>query len=164
MKFIVIDIQGFFNSKLSKDGFEAKELTIYDGQRCEHFTITSPRSLCSLTNEERKEVRYLEKFYHGINYSAVGNMDNIEQVKSAIVNILDKYYVDCIYVRGHQKLEFLNRLLYEAQIKIVNVKCQMPKFYKSRPSCFSHNLKYCMCSKNNCIQLYNDIVNNMLLV
>lgn len=154
MKFIAIDVQGFLNPP----NFIPKEIAITNGKQTEHYLIKPPLPFEMLSHDEKTQVRYLEQSHHGlrfssgyIDYSLIPNL-----VRAQILNA----NVDLIYVKGHQKVEFLKKLFSIEElssIKVINLedgKCEMA-CSKTRPLCFSHNLKECVCALTNCWMLYN---------
>ena len=151
MKFIVIDIQGFLNPP----NFIPKEIAIRDGMKSENLLLKPLRT--DITGEELKQVQYLTNHYHGLSFDG-GLIDFIEGV-----NILRKQISnsDLVYVRGHQKEEFLRSIVtcdVDRQ-KIKNVEKTTPPFRKGESSCFHHNIKKCMCASRNAFDLFNYILN-----
>lgn len=162
MKFITIDVQGFFNNP----NFVPKELALTDGKKSEHFLIKPSRPFHYLSYSEIKEVQYLEKHHHGISYSD-GHIE-INELIERLKEILSDGGVDVVYVKGHQKAIFLHELLKEyidGSIKIKNLEhlstetsSSSPNLVKQRPQCFSHKLQNCVCALTNCWILYNYLV------
>lgn len=102
MRIAFVDIQGFIVNGL----FCPKELTIEIGFKQSHFIFTPPQPFSKLTGNEKKTVKYVEKYIHGIRYSS-GDVDY-----SKLYEILETkliYAADYIYVRGQQKAEFLQQ-------------------------------------------------------
>lgn len=164
MKFIVVDIQGFFNPP----HFVPKEIAITDGKRCEHFIVKPSKPFRFLNEEEIKQVKFLEKYHHGISYSA-GNIE-IAEVAEKVKSILFDG-VDVVYVKGHQKVAFLKGLLeddsyLQESVQIKNLEDALmtsspPIIFKQQPYCFSHKLMTtnCICAVRNCWTLYNYLFN-----
>lgn len=154
MRFITIDIQGLYHNDDKNGNIEPKEITIYEKNRCEHFLIKPTKLFSELSPSEKRQVHYLEKFHHGIKYYT-GNT-RLSDVVLTIKDLIVKFDINRIYVRGHQKYNFLKVLLKNVPgLEIVNVEQHTPRFNMDRPSCFSHSLLHCMCSKNNAKFLYN---------
>lgn len=154
MRFITIDIQGLHRNVDENGLIVPKEITIFEKNRCEHFLIKPPKLYSKLSDSEKRQVHYLERSHHGISYYT-GNC-TLSDVCLTIKKLIKKYDVNRIYVRGHQKYDLLRALLNGVpDVEIFNVEQQTPRFMMGRPSCFSHNLLHCMCSKNNAEFLYN---------
>uniref|UniRef100_V5GU84 Uncharacterized protein n=1 Tax=Anoplophora glabripennis TaxID=217634 RepID=V5GU84_ANOGL len=111
MKVVAVDIQGFM--LLSVGGgyeFYPKEITIRDACQVSHYLMKPPMRFHELTNANKKQVRYTERNIHGISYSS----GNIEYSECALNSILLGNYLlsaHIIYVRGHQKLDYLKKIL-----------------------------------------------------
>lgn len=156
-----IDIQGF----QVEEEFLVKEMTIKtDLKIVGHFFFKPKVEFTHLKQKDQRAVRYLENKHHGLRYCQ-GYIDY-----SHINEILRKYLrgVDKIFVKGHQKYNFLKRKIEELgseykTIEIVNIEqllsISQPKFTKSIPKCTNHinDDKYphpFMCSFSNCEDLY----------
>lgn len=156
MKVLVIDIQGFFNPP----NFIPKEVAVTDGKMTGHY-VFKPLTNRKFSVKEMKEKNYLEKFHHGIDYN-YGNIEFGECGKILRKFLLDS---DVVYVRGHQKVDYLRNLLTEEENKnilIFNVESSTPKFDFKEPLCFCHNLKTCICSLRNVRDLFNSVYNSLL--
>ena len=149
MKFIVIDIQGFFNPPR----FVVKEVAITDGTKSECFLVKSLNQ--NLTFAEKREVRFLENFHHGLKFND-GHV-NLDEC----INILKERIRNCdlVYVRGHQKEYFLQCIVNESERnKISNIEHKTPAFTKQEPTCFNHKLEKCMCALQNVWDLHDHII------
>lgn len=108
MRIALVDIQGF-----TIDGaFYPKELSIHIGRQRSNFLFKPPIPYVKLNNRNRKTVSYLEKTHHGILYDS-GDIE-YDQIN----NILEKYLLhsaEYIYVRGRQKIDFLQAKCEELQ-------------------------------------------------
>lgn len=100
MRIAVVDIQGFYIQK----ELHPKEITIQINYSANHYLIKPSLPFQGLSLGDKKTVLYAEK-YHGIHYSS-GNVNYSE-----INNILKKHLanIDIVYLRGNQKVDFLNR-------------------------------------------------------
>lgn len=157
MKFLAIDIQGFDIPE-----FTAKEITYirgYGAKNFGHYHLMPSKPFAMLDMRSKKTVRYLENNHHGLRYSS-GNIP-YEEVYGLIRHLAVE--VDIIYVKGCQKKLFIESIIEadELDVQIVDVgNCDMVKFSKILPhQCNHHFLKTCVCSLNNCMLLYNWILN-----
>lgn len=145
MKVVVFDVQGFIiNGK-----FSPKEMCINNGHQMVHFILKPPKKFFLLTPEEKKQVQWLENNHFNLRYS--DGFVSYEEVG----NILGKYLndVDLVYVKGHQKYDFLINELSDkvCVINVENYECPFPNFEKKHPMCMSHKGKGPrMCSMTNC--------------
>lgn len=168
MKLIVVDIQGF-----NLPEFYPKEISFINGQQQTHYLLQPPFPYAELSFDIRKQVKYLENHHHGLKYSS-GYVSY-----DVLDDILNDYIlngeVDMVYVKGHQKQEFLEKKLLELSAEnssavpsVINVEhintCidEPPKFVKDIPYCLNHypNCKY-MCSLRNSLKLYNWLHSNL---
>lgn len=133
MSTLVIDVQGF-----SLDaGFLVKEMAISDGQMINHFVFKPCTSYWSLTSHEKQQIHWLENNHHGLQYGD-GHVD-----LSELPDILQRFTIEAkvIFVKGHQKKEFLKK--YISDIPIVNLEFveNIPKLTKVTSKCcmYHHN-------------------------
>lgn len=157
MKFIVIDCQGFFTD----ENFVLKELAICNGAGVVQWCFKAIRPYHKLARDERRQVRYLENRHHGIQYSQ-GSTEMGE-----LRDILQYYLrnVSRIYVKGHIKQQFLKKMCEELLLlplpEIVNIELlnSVPQLLpiSDQTYCHYHSIPSFICSKYNCIILYNFI-------
>lgn len=158
MRLIAIDIQGF-----STPEFVAKEFTYIKGfglMNFGHYILKPTKPFAMLDMRSRKNVRYLENQHHGLRYS--GGSIPYEEIYTIIPQLASD--ADVIYLKGSQKKLFIEDIIKrycdESNVKIVDVgMSDMMKFSKISPQCNHHFLKTCICSLNNCMLLYNWILN-----
>lgn len=152
MKFIVIDVQGFF----ANDNFQPKELAIFDGKQMVNYFLKSERPFHCLSEDEKQQVRYLEYNHHCLQYNG-GNVE-MSELDNIFTQIIQD--VDVIYVKGLVKKNFLfKRINCEMMPLILNLENISPNLLKSKPDCMNHNFnKKCMCAVSNCIQIHNYIL------
>lgn len=158
MKIMIVDIQGF-----NLPDFHPKEITFISGQQTAHYLLKPPVPTNTLNNQLRKQIKYLERFHHGLKYdSGYINYDMLD-------DILQKHLLnnntDMVYVKGHQKQEFLENKLRELAESsssssiptIINVEAlvDVPNFIIDIPYCPNHLNHKSMCSLRNCAKLYN---------
>lgn len=161
MKVVVADFQGFHLS----DGFHVKEMAINNGHQISHFILKPPREYRLLSLKEKKTVNYLEKEHHGLRFS--GGYIHYNEIYSIIKDAFTG--VDLIYVRGHQKQEFLEEMFRNIGMEIVPQVENMEnhlwsplRFQKKRPMCMNHEGNGpVMCSITNCKDLF-DWFSNLL--
>lgn len=159
MKFVVVDFQGFCVS----GQFYPKELAIYDGRCTSHFIFKPPCEFNSLSSDEKKSVRYLEREHHGLKYSK--GYVTLEEIPAIIKDFLMS--PDIIYVKGYQKINFLEEKFREMDIsdypRITNLEANewipsLQEFFKY-PMCMAHSEQgKRMCSIAICKELYDWIL------
>lgn len=147
--FIVVDIQGIANKE-----FVPKEISISDGKRSVHLLFKPPTPFHRLQQQQQKEIRWLERNYLNINYS-----DGYVDLKyiGKILNDICKYY-DKIYVKGHQKANFLSKYV---DLDIINLEYlqNVPNLEKTNSACFFHSKnKLSMCTQHNVDVLLNYLI------
>lgn len=135
---IVVDMEGFYTPK-----FTPKELAISDGLKTNHYVFKPAIPFENLTNRWKQNVRWLENNLHNIPY-----VDGHVEYKE-IKNILKKFTenASCIYVKGYQKKEFLDKILDHVVINLENA-AGVPNLTKSECDCFYH-------TKSSCCSLHN---------
>lgn len=152
MKIAAVDLQGF----LIDGRFYPKELSIKINEQSLHLLIKPPIEYHFLSEADRKQVRYLEQSFHGLQYSS-GYVEY-----HLVQEILKKclYDVDIIYIKGYQKEQFLQSIVDIDPTKIINIEklensVSLPKFEKGVPFCLYHikSSKYYKCSLRNCEKL-----------
>lgn len=155
MKWIVVDIQGFNHPE-----FYPKEISfINEQQQNAHYLLKPPVPYSTLSDDVKKQVRFLERHHHGLKYSSgcITDTDFDEILRNHLID------VEIVYVKGYQKHQFLEKrlsnLLRETP-SVVNLEFSdlelVPNLCKDLPYCFNHtdNKKY-MCSLRNVFKLYN---------
>ncbi|KAL3287159.1 hypothetical protein HHI36_001638 [Cryptolaemus montrouzieri] len=155
MKVLVCDIQGF----VVCGEFLPKEIAINNGQQISHFLIKPSQDFSPLSQQDKKTARYLERYQHGLKYSK-GFVSHHEVPE--ILNILAD--ADLVYVRGHQKHDFLVKHFRYCPPKIVNLETYdwsppLPK--SSQPICMYHHGKSRICAVTNTSDIFNWIKNFM---
>lgn len=157
MKIIIVDIQGF-----NLPDFYPKEITFMSGQQTAHYLLKPPFPITTLNNQVRKQIKYLENNCHGLKYDA--GCIVYDQLDDILRNHLLNNNADIVYLKGHQKHEFLKNKLFELEEQIpssapdiINVEniIDAPNFIKGAPCCFNHINYKSMCSLTNCNLLYN---------
>lgn len=143
---LAIDVQGF-----AADGdFIPKELAITDGTKTSHYIFKPPRPFRKLSSQTKKTVRWLERYHHGLRWN-----DGVVDLAEVPV-ILRRFaaLAHTIYVKGHQKLNFLQQYINEDFL--INLEhCKIPNVRKEVPACFYHSNNNCICALNNCVMIYN---------
>lgn len=159
MRFIVCDMQGFCIPE-----FFPKELTFFDGYHMSHFFIKSPRTKTSLMHEVKRQVNYLERHLHYLNFDE-GHIE-LESVPGIIKNLLmngSSIRQDHlkIYVKGHQKHQYLQKIIQSDEelssfVEVINIEYieSCPRLIPADPMCTHHNIIHspngkCKCSMNN---------------
>ncbi|KAK9720156.1 hypothetical protein QE152_g22239 [Popillia japonica] len=145
-RFLVIDIQGF-----NVPEFIAKELSITDGSHSIHLLFKPPIPFLKLEEKIRKNVKWLEKNFHGLRYSC-GHVE-LNLLPSILKRICPLY--DAIYVKGHQKLEYLKKYLPSSNIINLEHYANAPVLNKRNVSCFYHTVYKSSCTVSNVDMLYN---------
>jgi len=146
MNKLYVDIQGFyFNTE-----FICKEMTLLYKQHMYHYLFKVPYNFTKSDFIENKStIKYLEKYYHGLHLYT--GFIGIEELPIILNYFKD---VDLIFVRGHQKKNYI--LKHFPKINIINLEEDMesPKLEKSFQSCMYHNIKPAMCSLINVQKIY----------
>lgn len=153
---LVIDVQGF--DTLS--GYIPKEMAITNGEVTEHYIFKPPYPFRHLEEKFKKQVRWLERFYHGLRWNA-GYVD-LNEVPSILKRTT--LYENTIYCKGEAKAEFLTKYL-DGAVRVVDLgpECDFSirKQGGCKPLCFSHTLKdNCHCSLAIAGMLYHFVTNN----
>ncbi len=154
MTFAVVDIQGFY----IEHSFVPKEITLScDGINFQHYVFECIRPIFVLSNEDKRKVYWLERYHHAISYSQKGIQPS--EVYVILKKFIKDNHIDMIYVKGHLKKQFLENIIHPST-EIINIEIsdiQSPKFEKTINVCNSmvHNHVPAMCSKYNCLLLYN---------
>lgn len=166
MKFCAADCQGYFS-----DNFVVKELAVCrEGDWC-NFTFTCSKPFANLTQNEVKQVRYLENNIHGLRYSNPGMMFSPAFGNNVSIKDILKHHfkdMDRVYVKGFIKKKFFDEQLNEIFDRpplVINIE-DMPSCPKLE-RCIDHS--YCShhgsikgsnsfaCSKYNSVQVYSFI-------
>lgn len=144
----ILDFQGY---KGSTNKFIIKELVIVstDGLYYQLHLFKPPCSFGELTPQTRKQIVWLEKYFHHISWK-VGYKDYVE-----IPDVLRTIQLNgIVYVKGCEKQIFLSELLKDTQITILNLEDKgCPSFDILRqqsclgqsisPCCFDHFTSNC---------------------
>lgn len=151
--FLVIDIQGF-----NAPSFTPKEMSISDGVKSIHMLFKPAVPFRSLLPCNQRQIIWLENNYLHLKYS--WGLVDLKDIKSILCSISSSYSV--IYVKGHQKVRFLNSIL---DIEVMNLEDvdNVPNLVKTDKACFYHK-KDCtsMCTEHN-VKILLDYVNNFRL-
>lgn len=145
--FLVIDMQG-----LNNDEFIPKEMSISDGKRSMHVLFKPSRPFHQLPPYKQKEIRWLERNYLNINYGdGYVELGSIGKVLNEICKTYEK-----IYVKGHQKADFLRKYVDLSIVNLEFVDDCVPNFVKTNSACFYHKKsKLSMCTERNVETLLN---------
>ncbi|KAJ8939269.1 hypothetical protein NQ318_015227 [Aromia moschata] len=87
--------------------FYPKEIAIMSAKHTAHYLLKPPFPYNTLTVELKKHVKYLEQSHHNLKYSD-GYID-YNMLDTILQN--DLLNADIVYVKGHQKEEFLKKSL-----------------------------------------------------
>ncbi len=92
MPFAVIDLQGYFVRK----AFTVKEMAFKGaGSPIFHYTFKSYFPFTLLSESDRRQIKWLVKNYHGIEYYIGGELTS--NIKNLIGNFIKTYGIDIIY-------------------------------------------------------------------
>ncbi|KAK9878322.1 hypothetical protein WA026_021337 [Henosepilachna vigintioctopunctata] len=149
MKILTLDPQGF----MVNNEFIVKELAISNGTQIYHSIFKPKTDFSMLSMKDKRTVEYLENNHHGIKYN-----DGFVDYKE-LDDIIEKISIDIdiVYVSGHQKYDFLSRLLEGKHTKVVNVENQglsQLKLNRDYPQCMAHKDNFQMCSLVNCKRIW----------
>lgn len=165
---VTVDIQGFCIPE-----FYPKEISFTNGLQTAHYLIKPLVPYGTLSCNVKKQIRYLENNHHGLKYSSGYVSDN--DLNEILRNHLLDSAVHIVYVKGHQKQEFLEQKLYDlggtSTPSVINVEHldisveEVPNFFKNLPLCLYHsnnnnNSNY-MCSLRNSKKLYDWLYSNL---
>jgi hypothetical protein len=160
MKTVSVDIQGFnLKIKSYKWEFYPKEISTYDGCCLENYLLKPSTPFSELSSINKKQVRYDEEKIHGIRYSD-GDIDS-NDIQHILSEALKNY--DVVYVKGHQKYEYLKQILPHLEIKNIENEEDAPKFIKRSAKFFGRNndgQKWCD-GITNCIILQHGVEKNV---
>ncbi len=165
MKVLSVDIQGFNITSNNNTKFFAKEMAITNGHQANHYLFEMPIKYYSLSTYDKKQVNHATHQVHGLLF-AKGYV-NYEKIDDIIKEQMCD--ADIVYVRGHQKKDFLDEKISKIDDdgqrcpKIINLETldatwtsSMTKFSRDIPKCMSHLTdKNYMCSLRNCFVIHN---------
>lgn len=145
----ILDVQGYL---INKTEFIPKELAIFDGEKVSHYIFKPPFKYYQLTKDDRKQVVWLENYYHGlmwgVGWTSLQSFKNILQYETKNDSI--------IYVKGFEKTNFIRKYLGnivqeypETEFSLRNINRQ--------PYCFYHNIPYGHCALVNVKLLYENL-------
>lgn len=155
MKFMVIDIQGFYISS----EFIPKEVTFLSGKHSGHFLLKPPKPFSALDNNCKKQTKWLEQNHHGIKYSE--GLIPLEDMQVIIKKLVIDQNVNVIYVKGNEKKTYLQNILQGEDISIVDLfnATNCPSLHqKINTPCLHHFKSPHVCSYRNCKILYDWIM------
>lgn len=113
-KYIIIDVQGF---KDIHNSFILKELCMYyETGEYQNFIIKSPYAYERLSNCEKRQVKWLQKHYHGISWNE-GSI-SFKSVKHFVLNNISMKSL--VYVKGLEKTEYIKKLINNKTL-VVNI-------------------------------------------
>ena len=145
------DIQGFMVDGI----FRPKELAFtFDGENILHYLFKSPKPFSKLCEEEKKQVRWLERNHHRISYNS-GRL-SLEEVSEVVQPI---FSVSKVFVKGSQKKKYLDDLLLGCEIINLEFDYNCPNLDRTLNDCVYHRNNYCICAKENCKILYEYCIN-----
>lgn len=154
---VVCDIQGFnlYNTTLNRWDFHPKEISIVIKNKSYNCLLKPKIAFQLLSDINKKQVRFEERHIHGLRYSS-GDVPN-ENILD-FLNILKKY--TRIYIKGHQKFQYLKQKLHLSDDKLINVEnmpdfSSIPSFKYNTSLCLHHCGKRIQCSETNSKLLYN---------
>lgn len=112
MEYIVVDVQGF---KDRNNNFLVKEICILSKNLKLHEIIKAPYSFNSLTTEEKQQIKWLEKNYHGLSWFD-GRIDENE-MKSMIEPI---FRGRIVLVKGAEKVAWIKNM-FTSSVIVLNL-------------------------------------------
>ena len=151
----IVDIQGFMVNK----EFIAKEVAVLHGkeEKYAHYVFMPPKN----KYPEADNQWFLENCFHGLNWNC--GYIPYKNLKCVLEQATHKYME--IYVKGHDKVTFVNKLLNKKVVNLEAFGC--PKLthikyaseFKTYPlannnvKCFYHNCDTCTCALLNVLML-----------
>lgn len=145
---LVIDVQGFCIG----NKFVPKELSTYDGKQFSHFVFKPPFHIDYLHAGELQQVRWLEKYYHGLKWD--DGFTSLDELPRILQKIQQDH--DDIYCKGALKYNMLKEYLPSIKTCPNDEEFSLRK-YAITPKCSHHILKVCRCSLNNVKYIYKFI-------
>ena len=133
----IIDFQGFH---CENDSYIIKELTIIDLDRdyVLHHLVLPPFDVSLLNEKEQKQVYWLQKYYHKINWND-GQLE-YNQLFATLRNAVKDASV--IYVKGSERASFLRKVTSKFVIDLDKLDCPrachlpLPKISKMMECCY----------------------------
>lgn len=149
MSSVIVDMQGFNTFKKNKNKqFILKEIAVIDIQsgKCESKIFQAPFPWSELDDKSKKNVVWLIKKHHNLEwYFGDTPYENLNEVVQAILGSAKK-----IYVKGEEKVTWLEDILQPLTRSIVNIeKFECPQL-KTLKKEVNLNLDYCNMHIENC--------------
>lgn len=154
---LLVDIQGF-----TVPGFVLKELAVTNGRRTAHYVFRAPHPYTQLGEKEKRQVRWVEKFHHGIRWNT--GFTSLKELPCILQRVT--FGESIIYCKGLLKVNFLKKYLPD-RIKVYNIENDVQfslKHYIVEPPCFAHDLstRFCAITTINVMQKY--LYNKQVLI
>lgn len=164
---LVVDMQGFM---LNRKQFVVKEFAAYDGVKVSHILFKPPFEEIHLSEDERKQNRWLERNYHGLNWKD-GSTD-YNELSKIIKKLI--YSHQLVYLKGSMKINFFKSFLngsenghgddrngWQQTDSTAAVIEEYPEHdqpslrqFCGKPKCFHHNYTFSHCALSNVYLLY----------
>lgn len=144
---LAIDVQGYCIG----NKFIPKELATFDGEQLAHFVFKPPFHIDYLHVNERQQVRWLEKYYHGLKWEdGFTSLDELPKILEKIQQGKD------IYCKGILKYNMLKEYLPGIKVYPNDEEFSLRKF-TIKPKCSHHFLPVSRCALNNVKYIYKFI-------
>lgn len=150
MKIAVVDLQGF----QVYGEFVPKELGIQIGNEVRYWIFKSPVPYNELDRKSKETTIFLER-HLGLPYD-IGNTD-LSELREIVKTLIS---CDRVYVRGHGKVVFLQKLLTSRCPTTIDISTlqNAPKSERNYTLCGNHT-ENGKCVINNCREISNFIFN-----
>lgn len=150
----IVDVQGF---KDNQNKFIVKEIAILTSEnKFQHFIFQPPFAFKDLTNEAKKQVKWVKNNLHGFDW-----YDGYIPYHHLYTIVPTLLHGKTIFVKGQEKIEWIKEFVTE-NIYIVDVEDELEcpklswlKFVNQNISCISHKG---LCALQNVFNIKNFLV------
>lgn len=151
MECAFVDLQGF---SFNKNSFAVKEICILTKNIKFHEFVKPPFPFSELIDCRKRQVEWLEKNYHGLNWDA--GYITLQELKYTISPIVKG---KILLVKGYEKVKWMQNILNDENIVCINMEDINCDLKLSEPhiqsvSCSKHNnVHHSHCARNNAAML-----------
>lgn len=144
--YAIVDLQGFKNNS---NKFIVKEIAILTKNIKFHDIIKPPSPISELDYTHQKQVKWLTRNYHGIEWN--DGFTTFRELQSTIEHILNG---KIIYVKGAEKIIWLRRILGNKRntFEIVDLESKNCSISLHKKNKSSTHMKFHICSKHKALQ------------
>ena len=143
------DLQFF---RINKDYVVKEFAALSSDNKLSHYIFKHPMEFTLLNKDDKRGVRWLERHHHKINWST-GHIPY-----KYVTAVITRDLKGMIYVKGHQKVQFLQSLgIYAENIEDMGIKFRI-RDLKDGVTCKNHNNDNYICALLNVFKI-RDIIN-----